>query len=216
MIPPDIPKKDESDILAAEYVLGTLPLADRAAVETRIRRDAHFALAVTAWENRLAALNDSYHDAPAPDLFPKIEARLFGVPARKPSFWKGWFAGVAVATSLGLALFIYLPGPAFVPLTSLAADDTELRYDVALRGDTLRISRVAGPQAAAGQVHEVWLIVGNAAPVSLGLVEGTETTLTGTGLSAGMVLAVSLEPQGGSPTGAPTGPVLVTGIIQDI
>ena len=83
MIPPDIPKKDESDILAAEYVLGTLPLADRAAVETRIRRDAHFALAVTAWENRLAALNDSYHDAPAPDLFPKIEAGSLLIEAHR-------------------------------------------------------------------------------------------------------------------------------------
>ena len=216
MIPPDIPKKDESDILAAEYVLGTLPLTERVAVETRIRRDAHFALAVTAWENRLAALNDSYQDVPAPDLLPKIEARLFGAPARKPSFWKGWFAGAAVATALGLALVVYLPGPAFVPLTSLAADGTDLRYDVALRGDALRITRIAGAQAAAGQVHEVWLIAGAAAPVSLGLIEGTEATLPIRGLAQGMVLAISLEPQGGSATGAPTGPVLVTGVINDI
>jgi anti-sigma-K factor RskA len=31
-----------------------------------------------------------------------------------------------------------------------------------------------------------------------------------------MVLAISLEPTGGSPTGAPTGPVLVTGVIEKI
>ena len=211
----DIPEQDESDILAAEYVLGTLPLAERAAVETRIRRDAHFALAVTAWENRLAALNGIFQDAPAPDLFPKIEARLFGVP-HKPSYWKGWFAGAAVAATLGLAVFAFLPSTTFQPLTTMTAQGSDLRYDVSLKGDALRIAHISGAAAEPGRVHEVWLIVGDAAPVSLGLIAGAETTLLRTGLSAGMVLAISLEPQGGSPTGAPTGPVLVTGVIADI
>ena len=179
----DIPERDESDILAAEYVLGTLPLAERAAVETRIRRDAHFALAVAAWENRLAGLNDAYQDAPAPDLFAKIEAGLFGVPARKPTFWKRWFAGAAVAATLGLAVFAYLPGTSFQPLTTLTADGSDLRYDVALKGDALRIARVSGPAAEPGRVHEVWLIVGDAAPISLGLIGGVEATLNRTGQS---------------------------------
>ncbi|WP_323005507.1 hypothetical protein [Pseudorhodobacter sp.] len=80
MTPPDrdIPDHEAADILAAEFVLGTLPLEAREAAATRIRRDAHFALAVARWEHRLAPLNAGYEDVPAPDLLPKIEARLFG------------------------------------------------------------------------------------------------------------------------------------------
>jgi anti-sigma-K factor RskA len=210
----DIPKQDEADILAAEYVLGTLPHVDRLAAETRLRRDAHFALAVERWQARLAPLDDQYDDAPLPNLLPKIEARLFGsLPTKKP-FWKSWFAGAAVAATLGLAVLAYLPGPTLQPLTTLAAENTDLRYDVTQSGSDLRITRTAGPAAAPGLVHEVWLIAGAAAPVSLGLIDGATLTLAAMGLAPGMVLAISEEPTGGSPTGAPTGPVLVTGVIS--
>lgn len=224
MTPPDrdIPDHEAADILAAEFVLGTLPLEAREAAATRIRRDAHFALAVARWEHRLAPLNAGYEDVPAPDLLPKIEARLFGAApkrqSRNPAFWKGWFGGAAVAAALGLAVLAYLPTTPqpFRPLTTLAAENSDLRYEVGLRGDDLRIAHIAGAGADAAHVHELWLIVGNAAPISLGLITGQETTLATTGLAPGMVLAISLEPTGGSPTGAPTGPVLVTGVIEKL
>lgn len=208
---------EDDDLLAAEYVLGTLPHADRLAVETRINKDPAFAKAVTDWENRLSSLNDAYIDAPAPNLLPQIEARLFGVAPKKPPFWKSWFAGAAVAAALGIAAFAILPiGPAVQPVTTLAADGSALRYDVTLQGGDLRVARVAGGAADTGLVHELWLIAGSAAPVSLGLIEGDMLELQARDLAPGMVLAISLEPAGGSPTGAPTGPVLVTGVIQDI
>lgn len=226
MTNPDIPLDEAADILAAEYVLGTLPLEQREAAATRIRRDTHFALAVARWEERLSALNTAYEDAPAPNLLPQIEARLFGVPAQKSgqkpaqkrAFWKSWFGGAAVAAALGLAVLVFLPTDPlpFNPLTTLAAENSELRYAVGLRGQELHIARIAGPAAEAGRVHELWLIVGEAAPVSLGLITGEDITLATSGLAPGMVLAISLEPTGGSPTGAPTGPVLVTGVIEKI
>jgi anti-sigma-K factor RskA len=222
MTNPDIPEDEAADILAAEYVLGTLPLDQREAAATRVRRDAHFALAVTRWENRLSSLNDAYPSVPAPDLLPQIEARLFGKPETaqpKPRpFWKSWFGGAAVAAALGLAVIAFFP-PApvsFSPLTTLTAEGSDLRYDVGLRDGELRIARSSGPAAENGRVHELWLIVGNAAPVSLGLITGPDLTLAASGLAVGMVLAISLEPTGGSPTGAPTGPVLVTGVIEKI
>jgi len=47
--------------------------------------------------------------------------------------------------------------------------------------------------------------------------EGTKTVTVPaelqTAMAAGKVLAVSLEPTGGSPTGLPTGPVLYTGLL---
>lgn len=223
MTQPDIPEDDAADILAAEYVLGTLPLQEREATATRIRRDTHFALAVARWEARLAALNDAYDDAPAPNLMPAIEARLFGTeatarPKAPRTFWKSWFGGAAVAAALGVAVIAVLPpNPLpYSPLTTLTAEGSDLRYEVGLRGTELRVARISGPAADAGRVHELWLIIGNAAPVSLGLIIGTDLTLATTGLAPGMVLAVSLEPTGGSPTGAPTGPVLVTGVIEEI
>ena len=68
----------------------------------------------------------------------------------------------------------------------------------------------------ASQVHELWALPGaGRAPVSLGLLPQSgrlERELTAAQRDAIAVapqLAVSLEPAGGSPTGAPTGPVLV-------
>jgi anti-sigma-K factor RskA len=221
MTEPDIPEKDATDLLAAEYVLGTLSLQEREVATTRIRRDAHFALAVERWQARLAPLNADYADAPAPNLLPQIEARIFGAPPKpmhRLAYWKSWFGGASIAAALGVAVLIYLPSAPlpFTPLTTLAAENSDLRYQVGLRGNELHITRISGPEAESGRVHELWLIVGNAAPVSLGLITGTDKTIAATGLAPGMVLAISLEPTGGSTTGAPTGPVLVTGVIEKI
>lgn len=69
-----------------------------------------------------------------------------------------------------------------------------------------------------GKSYELWLIAGrNAAPRSLGVVGGDEFTQRpwpanfDTDALRGATYAISLEPAGGSKTGAPTGPVLYTG-----
>ena len=72
-----------------------------------------------------------------------------------------------------------------------------------------------------GRVPELWLLPpAGAAPKSLGLLDPNKPlrlVLKEQGLSAGtMALAVSLEPQGGSPTGAPTGPVVASGPLNQI
>ena len=71
------------------------------------------------------------------------------------------------------------------------------------------------------RVPELWLLPpGGAAPRSLGLLaEGRPLRLVLQGVSdetVGSSLAISLEPQGGSPTGAPTGPVVATGALDRI
>ena len=57
---------------------------------------------------------------------------------------------------------------------------------------------------------------GQGAPRSLGLVsaQGATTVLRTRLLDGTAAFAVSLEPAGGSPTGAPTGPVLSVGKLQ--
>ena len=69
---------------------------------------------------------------------------------------------------------------------------------------------------------ELWSIPAGGAPLSLGLLvmqpDGSATlVLSDEGLARraqGAVLAISLEPRGGSTTGAPTGPVLYTGKLK--
>lgn len=205
--------QDADDALAAEYVLGVQDLSDRAATETRIKRDPAFADLVTAWENRFAGLNDGFEEARAPNLLPRIEARLFPAaksarPARLPMM--RWLSGAAFAAALVLVGVATLVPPRPDLIAVLATADNRLSYEVASYGDRLQITRVAGGPAVAGQVHELWAIAPGAAPVSLGLLAEGPLVVTYPTPPVGWVLAVSVEPAGGSPIGQPTGPVILT------
>ncbi len=205
--------READDALAAEYVLGVQDLSERAAIDARIKRDAGFAAMVTGWEVRLGDLNDAFDEAPAPNLLPQIEARLFpkAVPApRKSRFGLGWLAGGAVAAMLALASIATLAPPRAELVATLATADNRLAYSVTHFGDTLQITRVAGVPAVTGQVHQLWIIAPDAGPVSLGLLEDKPLFITYPTPPDGFIFAVSIEPTGGSPTGQPTGPVILT------
>jgi anti-sigma-K factor RskA len=167
---------------------------------------------VTAWEVRFEGLNDEFAEARAPNLLPRIEARLFpsvkrGRRGRLPLF--RWLSGAAFAALLVLVAVATLAPPQSNLVAVLATADNRLSYEVATYGDRLRITRVAGLPAGTGRVHELWVIAPGAAPVSLGLLADQPLVVTHTAPPAGWVLAVSLEPEGGSPTGLPTGPVIL-------
>jgi anti-sigma-K factor RskA len=211
---PLTPEEDD-DALAAEYVLGVLALADRADAEARIKRDPGFAGLVAAWETRMAGMNDDFTDAPAPNLLPQIEARLFPVaarpaPSRRFGFSFGWLSGAAIAAVLALATLATLAPPRPELVATLATADNRLAYQVTHFGEALQVTRVAGVPAVEGQVHELWIIAPNASPVSLGLLQDRPLVVTYPSPPEGFVFAVSVEPEGGSPTGQPTGPVILT------
>lgn len=70
---------DETDLLAAEYVLGTLDAADQATVGREVETDPVLEAAVRAWEDRLAPLNRLVAPiTPPPSLWPRIEASAWG------------------------------------------------------------------------------------------------------------------------------------------
>lgn len=207
----DLPPEAADDALAGEYVLGVLDLPERLAVEARLARDAGFAARVAAWEQRLGAMNDDFAPvAPPEGLLPALESRLFPAAERARPRWFGWLAGVATAAVLALAVIIALPPSEPALLVTLTTPDQSLVYQAAFRDEDLTVSRLAGPAAPAGQVHELWIIAPGAAPVSLGLLTEAPLTLRYPEPPGGWVLAVSVEPAGGSPTGAPTGPVILT------
>ncbi|MFN0113082.1 MAG: anti-sigma factor domain-containing protein [Paracoccaceae bacterium] len=213
------PEMGGDEGLAAEFVLGTLPLEDRMAAERRIGREPAFAAMVAEWEERLSGLNGAYAEVPAPpELMARVEARLFPVAARtrRPVWQMLLSAGIAAALAAGVAVVV-LP-----PLTGPAAVTAELTgegqalvvaasYDPG--GKRLTVTRRAGGAAEAGRDYQLWLIPAGQAPVPLGLIREGELDVPVDALPAGTTLAVSLEPAGGSPTGQPTGPVLVAAVI---
>jgi len=85
--------------------------------------------------------------------------------------------------------------------------------------DYLQVEPLTLAALEPARVLELWAIPAGGKPISLGLVPDA-----GKGriqlskeqqalLTAPLTLAVSLEPQGGSPTGQPTGPVLYQGAL---
>ena len=208
----------DREALAAEYVLGTLPHVDRIAAETLIDSDAGFRALVEEWRDRLARLNDAYAEVPPPpDLFRRVEDRLF--PVSKPPRRRGWLwgarAGLA-AVALGAVVLTSVLGPRPAPLVAtLTGEGQPLIVAAHFDEDAgaLTVERTAGPAAGTGKDYELWLIPAGQAPVSIGLLRDSALTIPVKALPQGTTLAITLEPQGGSPSGTATGPLLVAAVI---
>jgi anti-sigma-K factor RskA len=210
---------EDGEALAAEYALGLLGASERAEAEARIARDPAFRAAVAAWHERLAGLaGEAPPVAPPARLRAEIEARLFPAPRRA---WFAWIGGGLVAAGLALvALWIALPAPPDL-VARLAAEGEVLAFEAEwdAGANELVLVRVAGSAPPAGSDHELWAIGADGVPVSLGLLDGAQLVAAfpqgAPPMAVGLTLAVSLEPEGGSPTGAPTGPVLALGTVTE-
>ena len=203
--------------MAAEYVIGTLPLAERLEAERLIASDPDFAALVDGWVQRLAPLNDDYPEmAPSPALLPRIEARLFA-PVRPAARWRMPFFGAFAAIAAAVALLVAWPTlrPHETLTATLRADGQPLVV-AALFDKTagqLTFTRDAGPDAGAAKDYELWVIPAGGAPISLGVLRTGPRTVAMSALPPGTTLAITLEPTGGSPNGSPTGPVVAAAVI---
>jgi anti-sigma-K factor RskA len=224
---------DDDDMLAAEYVVGTLSADERKAVTERLARDPAFARLVEAWEARLSPLSAGYAPVTPPGTAkPAIDRILFSAatPAhaatgdglwRSLAFWRGFGAVAVVLLAIAVAspwLMVTTPpaGSQFVAaIAPKAGDVSYLAYYDAATGN-LSLVHLSG-QRGAEHDFELWAIEGTAKPVSLGVIRQGGTVRVavrpaiGKDLAHGGVLAISLEPAGGSPTGQPTGPVVALG-----
>lgn len=236
---------EDRDGLAAEYVLGTLDVVERADVAARLDVDPELAAAVERWEALLAPLTLSLPEVVAPShVWQGLEVRLEALAAlraaagrhatsfrraastpSRPRSAGGWRA-FALAASLAAVVLGGLYGrtllavPAAGPeLVAVLQPDGKapgflVRVDVQNR--QLIVQRVGAP-AEANRAHELWLVSDAAAkPVSLGVVGDdapakAELTSVAPADFENATYAISLEPAGGSPTGAPTGPVVFSG-----
>ena len=236
----DYSRPELADRLAAEYAAGLLRGPARRRFEALLPAHPALRGAVHAWQDRLMPLTAAVTpEAPSPQVWKQIEARIHGTAApvvaasastevgwwRQLAFWRcvSAFAGVAALT---LGLMLANPGPVLPPVVVVlsatapapgapAGAVVPAAFVASISGDgravvTRPLTNVA---LQPDRALELWAAAGTGAPRSLGLISANGATVVRKAvLPAGTDhLAVSPEPPVGSPTGAPTGPVLYVG-----
>lgn len=231
--------RSRDEVLAGEYVLGVLGAQARRQVEARMLRDRQFAAIVHRWEENLASFDEDYEvEAPPVGAYRGIEARLFSASQTEAApavglsrklwnslpLWRG-VAFVSIGAALVLAGLQFAPSVAQKPnylVATMSGSDRQLgllaSFDRA--SGLLQVVPVAAGGPAARSL-ELWLVEDGKAPRSLGVLpQGGMGELViaedmRRRLAQGVVLAVSLEPFGGSPTGQATGPVIASGELHN-
>jgi anti-sigma-K factor RskA len=231
---------DDDDLLAAELVLGLLDGAERLGAEAREASDPVFAALVEDWRERLAPMLAGAEEAPPDHVWTRISARLAAnddapVSAAEAALrrWRAFAVSAsAIAASLALVLVTRSPPEAPVPqpapqvqapapmmVATLRSEDTPAVVTISATEDgRMLVTPVVLPKDR--RVPELWIIPEDGKPRSLGVIRAsgpsamTVPSQQMPHVHRGATLAISQEPAGGSPTGAPTGPVIATGKIS--
>ncbi len=233
---PADPTPGDRDLDAAEYVLGVLPPNQSRAIEVLAALDAGLAASIAAWQDRLSPLAATVLPlSPPPELWQRLalatglQADLGrrNVPRRSAaeSIWRSltlWRTATvgAFALAAGLAFVTFAPKP-LPPAPLLAALSPQGSPGAVFlvrvgEGGQATVIAVGQTRIPADRSLELWALrEGATAPVSLGLLPGDGRKRLQAALSAGTRLLVSQEPTGGSPTGAPTGPVVYAGLLTN-
>lgn len=215
--------------LAAGYVLGTLRGHARRRFEGYLHDDAALRRTVAQWNERLGAMAEFVPPAaPRKRVWRAIEHRLAlrgAAPAWQ--FWRhgalGYWRTLTVASSMAAALLLVAVmhdrgAPAITDIATLT--DAQARTGLLVLADRehqrLSVRLVETQPLAPNQVLQLWAVSRLGKPRSLGLLEGgRELSLPLTRQALGgdvALLAVSLEPAGGSPKAdGPSGPILYKG-----
>jgi anti-sigma-K factor RskA len=223
---------DGDKILVGEYVLGLLDAAEHDRMARRIAAEPVLAAELKLWQSRLSSLDHEFAETPAPPrVFEKVEARVFGVPASPVArfwnnlqLWRGIAAGALAVAVIAIGFNLTQPARldpqefATQLVAALQAQEGSgvefvALYDMAT--GNVRLTALSGT-AVPDKDYELWMIEASGTPMSMGVIpmERTEMTLAEDlqdHLTPGTMLAVTLEPKGGSPTGGPTGPMVAMG-----
>lgn len=171
-------------------------------------------------------------DLPAAANATVVELQL----RRSLTVWRSLAAGAA-AIAAGLVVVLALPHGAVpvvtaptAPVVAQAPGLLETASLSSAKGGKIAFIAVYDPERrelvltpatlgkTPGRSPELWVIPAGGKPISLGLGQfGKPVRLKVDALKAvgeTPTLAVSIEPEGGSPTGQPTGPVVATGQLQ--
>lgn len=217
--------QEKDALTAAEYVLGVVDDATRAQLTQRLASDDDFAQQVFRWQQAFSGIDVTTQDVtPAPEVWRAIERDLNVnvLPLRRkpgPAGWLGWAVAAALA---GVLVFTYVSKPENVspmqPVAVLSGSEVGQQFVVSMNksASLIQVSalNVALPEA---KTLQLWLIKGNNPPRSLGLItrpDRNEFSLGSAALDNQSVLAISLEPPGGSKLAGPSGPVVFEGKIS--
>lgn len=224
------------DLAAAEYVIGLLTPAEAREVETRALEDPVLAQSILAWQRRLGGMVQWVQPVTPPaSVWRRLESKIMPQPAPRagpgrtawrgrqgwlvqawdsPAFWRGvsvasFLAGATLVGAL-LGPKLWTSQPAVAALIPVNSPMPAFLVMVTKDGYATVIAHAA--EVEPGNSLELWVSPpGVAAPVSLGVIPVTGKVRMEVTMSAGTLLLVSSEPKGGSPTGAPTGPVVYRG-----
>lgn len=219
------------EVLAAELALGVLSGADRAAAIARTAREPAFERMVEDWEARLAPWAGEMDEVtPPPRVWDCIAAALPAPSSQRTrawqslAFWRGLTFATGALAAACIAALIYLgsltPQPGMV---ATIEGGGHRHFVAAVDAAAATVTVVpAAYSADATRVPELWLIPADGKPRPLGLLRADQTVtfkIPATLMphaTRNAVLAVSLEPPGGSPTGQPTGPVIASGKLTNL
>ena len=224
---------EDMEELAAEFALGSLPPEERREAESLMASEPAFAAMVTAWERRLIPLALALEPVEAP---PRIRGAVMKAIAgdaagsetvvawkRRASAWRLATVGAsAIAASLAAFIAVGTPeGPLtdqrYVAVLQAEGPGPAFLASIDLASGSISVRTVGAPPQP-GKSYELWALGGGRdKPQSLGVIDASfripASTLGKMDPSAmnDTMFAVSLEPEGGSPTSLPTGPVMYTG-----
>lgn len=209
--------------LAAEYVLGTLQGQARQRFEALRREREDIDREASFWEESLSAWALRIQAVKPPARVWKAIQRRIGTGrtpgAERPATSRPWLALAASILLVGLIGVFMLrpseipPEPAAERLAVIQDEENTPLWRVALVGDSLDVRHIGAEEAGADRDYELWLLT-EEGPISLGLLpDSGERRLPlaeelRQRVREGDSIAVSIEPQGGSPKPVPTGPVI--------
>lgn len=213
------------ELLAGEYVLGLLRGAARRRFERLLFEDARLREEVTAWEEKFAAWNRGLPPlAPPTSVWRKLQARIQAEskPVRAPGLKAWWSGAMAVVAVVMLVIGIFLGRSVLAPslppayLAVMSTVQGQPRWLITVHPHRRRVDMkaLADNPPPPGKSYELWMLPGSGKPIAMGLMNrsGSASETVSAEVIAAIAgakgLAISIEPEGGSPTGQPTGPVV--------
>jgi anti-sigma-K factor RskA len=217
------------DALCGEYLLGTLRGRARRRFERALREEPRVATRLAYWQRAYVPKPSKMIELEPPSrVWARLERELQLARYRTPwhrrlGFWRALAVAATAALALGIGLEVLRPvqtEPA-VQIAELEGKADVARVIARLSRDrrTLELKSARAVVAGQNQSYELWLLPAEGGPpVSLAVLGSLDArfpvpSAQADRLRTGGKLAVSVEPAGGSPTGAPTGPVILVGAI---
>jgi anti-sigma-K factor RskA len=227
------------NMLVAEYVLGLLDAGEHERVGRLIEADPALGAERDFWVARLGALDPDFDEVEPPaHILAAIEARAFGEPPPRSRplagfwdnlvLWRSIAAGALALALVAIGFNVLRPAPdssalAVQLVAALEEEGSDVKFVALYDGATgmVRLTSLSG-EAVPDRDFELWAIQGDSEPMSMGVIPVGSPSEVGmspeiaAGWGEGSVLAITLEPKGGSPSGDPTGPIVARGAVTKI